>query len=468
MKPDWRSLRFRLSVFLLLFAAGLMAVLWLFQSLFLRTSYEAMKTSEIVRTANEVRSAYGTDGFSDLILQASFNKGIDIEVFDLQGNPLVFSDEDDRNSTSDLIRVRFSDFRSRVLASTAPVTYTVVDARIEGAMLIYGAVVADAQGNQALLYVGSPLSPIDATAAVLAKQMEYATVLSLLLALVAAILLSKPITDPIVRITKAAAGLAQGKYTRRTGKGGYTEVDQLDHTLASASTELSKTEDLRRELIANLSHDLRTPLTMIKAYAELIRDLSGDNPDRRNTHLKVIIEESDRLSALVSDLLDISRIESESTPPVLSGFDLAETVADILERFRIYTEREGYVFTFSSDGPAPVRADLVRIQQVVYNLVGNAVNFTGKDHTVHIRIRNLPGRARFEVADTGRGIPPEEQEAIWERYYKSGKPHRRAVVGSGIGLSIVKRILDAHHADYGIESTVGEGSTFWFELDRSD
>ncbi len=462
---DRRSLRFRLSLFLVLFAAGLMASLWLFQSLFLGTSYAAMKTREIVRTAEQTRAAYGNDGFSDLILQTSFNQGIDIEVFDFDGNLLAISDEDDRASTRDL--VRFDDFRTRVLASTAPVTYTVQDARVEGSILVYGSVVVDAQGNRALLYVGSPLNPDDATSTVLGKQMLYATALSLLLALVAAVLLSKPISDPIVRITKAAASLAQGRYRRPAGKGAYTEVDQLDHTLADAAAELSRTEDLRRELVGNISHDLRTPLTMVKAYAEMIRDLSGNDRERREAHLKVIIEESDRLGALVSDVLDLSRAESDNESPVRVVLDLGEMVGRILERFHIYTEKEGTVFAFSCDGPALVRADPVRMQQVVYNLVGNAVNYAGADRTVRIRVTDAEGRVRFEVSDTGRGIPPEEQDAIWERYYKSGEPHRRSVVGSGIGLSIVKRILEAHGARFGVVSQVGEGSTFWFELERA-
>ncbi|HEX3026915.1 MAG TPA: HAMP domain-containing sensor histidine kinase, partial [Clostridia bacterium] len=228
--------------------------------------------------------------------------------------------------------------------------------------------------------------------------------------------------------------------------------------------ELSKTEELRRELIANISHDLRTPLTMVKMYAELIRDVSGDKPEKRNAHTQVIIEESDRLSSLITEVLDLSKLQSGTAQISRKEFDLAEKSRVILNRFQALSERQGYVFSIDCDSDAWVNADEQKIEQVIYNLVSNAVNYTGEDKKVAIRVKKTGSKVRFSVSDTGKGIPKEECGQIWERYYKAKETHKRAVVGTGLGLSIVKGILDAHNADYGVDSTVGTGSTFWFEL----
>ena len=141
-------------------------------------------------------------------------------------------------------------------------------------------------------------------------------------------LFSYKISDPIIRINKSAKELPQGKFNADIEKYDYAEIKQLARTLTSASKEIAKSDDLRRELMANISHDLRTPLTMIKAYAEMIRDLSGDNPEKRERHLKVIIDETDRLSSLVTDILDLSKLQAGVTEMHLETFNFTSRLSD--------------------------------------------------------------------------------------------------------------------------------------------
>ena len=218
---------------------------------------------------------------------------------------------------------------------------------------------------------------------------------------------------------------------------------------------------MQRDLIANASHDLRTPLTMLKAYAEMIRDLSGDNPVKRNEHLQVIIEETDRLTALVNDILDLSKYENGKMTLERSEFDMEERLNEIVDRYRGLSEVSGYTFTLETDGPAPVCCDAGKIEQVICNLMNNAMNYTGEDKQIFVRLSHEQDGIRIAVRDTGKGMDQETLSRIFDKYYRS-ENYKRAVRGTGLGLSIVKAILRMHDYAFGVDSTVGVGSTFWF------
>ena len=236
------------------------------------------------------------------------------------------------------------------------------------------------------------------------------------------------------------------------------EVSELADTLNFAAGELSKTEGLRREFVANVSHDLRTPLTMIKGYAEVMRDLPGENTPE---NVQIIIDEAGRLNDLVNDLLDLSRLQAGVMELNRTRFNLTASIREILGRYQRFKD---YRFPFEPKEEAYVVADELKISQVVYNLVNNAVNYAGEDKTVSLEQALSGGRVRVSVTDTGEGIPADRLRDIWDRYYKVDREHRRAQVGTGLGLSIVKNVLDLHGGAYGVISQEGKGSTFWFEL----
>lgn len=464
-KIDTKSLNFKIWGFFVLFATVIMVTLWLLQIVFLNSFYMSMKTRQIQKIGQAIATEYGKSDFQDLLYRQSYNNGIVVQIFDQNGDPQLSTDtiggmnppHTDPQSVSTLIE-KLSQSKS------GNVSYTITDPHVHGKILVYGVVLTKTPSESLYLYVNAQIAPVDSTAAVLQEQLVIVTIIALLLSLVISVLIASRLSRPITKITHSAAELAKGNYGIKFEGGNYTEINQLANTLNYATQELSKTDELRRELIANVSHDLRTPLTMVKMYAELIRDVSGEKAEKRNAHTQVIIEESDRLSALISDMLDLSKIESGTLQLNYTKFDLSEKVKAIINRFQALSEKDGYVFNFNGDGNAFVRADAQKIEQVIYNLISNAVNYTGEDKTVTISLKAIDDRARFEVTDTGPGIPKEEQDQIWERYYKAKTPHKRATVGTGLGLSIVKGILEAHNAAYGVQSTVGKGSTFWFEL----
>ncbi|MBP5254926.1 MAG: HAMP domain-containing histidine kinase [Lachnospiraceae bacterium] len=309
------------------------------------------------------------------------------------------------------------------------------------------------------------LTPVDATVKAVRMALAIVSAAVILLAAAAALLFAGSLSGPIEEMSKSAMRLAKADYAADYPESGLREIDTLSETLKYAAGELERTEYLRRELISNVGHDLRTPLTMIRGYAEVMRDIPGEVTAE---NMQVIIDETDRLSGLVNDLLETSRLEADVAEMRPVRYDLTESIRSVLSRYNKLIENEGYRIGFTDDGPAYVEADRERIYQVIYNLVGNAVNYTDeqtKNVEVYETVRN--GRVRVEVRDHGSGILKEELPYVWDRYYRSSEAHRRAKVGTGLGLSIAKGILEAHHALYGVESTVREGSLFWFELPLS-
>lgn len=243
---------------------------------------------------------------------------------------------------------------------------------------------------------------------------------------------------------------------------GYRETRRLAKTLNYAVGEVAKTEKLQRELIANVSHDLRTPLTLITGYAEMMRDLPGENSPE---NCQYIIDETKRLTTLVNDMLGFSKYSAGCQIPNFQVLNLSESVRATIDRYGELVRRYGYIIQFDAAETVEVSADEGMILQVIYNLLNNAINHTGLDKKVLIKQDLVSANTvRISVTDTGEGIAQEDIEKIWDRYYTENKPHKRAIVGCGIGLSIVSKLLRLHSAAYGVESSQGKGTSFWFEL----
>ena len=290
------------------------------------------------------------------------------------------------------------------------------------------------------------------------------TVIVFVLSVVFAILASRYQTKRLTALSDQAKLLANGDFSIKFSGGGYTEYDNLAGALNAATENMQKAENLQRDIIANVSHDIRTPLTMIRAYAEMLRDMPVDEKKRQKT-AGVIITEADRLTSLVTDVLDYSRLQSGVTEFKFAPCDVSDLASTVVGQYDIVREHDGINLTYDIDGGLRVNCDKQKIERVLYNLLNNAINYCGEDKAVILRVKKQGGVVRFEVSDHGKGIAPDEIEAVWDRYYRTAHAKRQAV-GSGLGLSICKSILTAHDAKFGINSELGKGSTFWFELKR--
>lgn len=485
-KFDFRSIRFKLWIYFIGFAMLLIGLIWFLQIFFLNHYYDHMKTSEITKIANLIIDAYEDEGnnpyaLSDILNDVyAINEDIYIQVDSTDGSMQIAPSYADHVS---LYRYKYtlqmqalrtklenSSLRKTAAISENPNPLTGEKTKTLGYACYLSP--ADKQmlpnasySTEFILYIFSPLYPVKSTISILRVQLIYITIIATFLALTLALYLASRISKPIKNITHSAAEMGKGHYGIKFKGGHYTEITDLANTLTNASRELEKTDMYQKDLIANVSHDLRTPLTMIKSYAEMIRDISGNNPTKRDAHLSVIIDEADRLNILVNDMLNLSRMQNRSISIERANFDLKATAESLLASYDLLAEQEGYKFRFNCQSPMIVNGDEARIKQVLSNLITNAVKYCGEDMVIIINLKKSGRKVRCEVIDHGAGIAADEINHVWERYYKSSTHHVRPTDGSGLGLSIVKEILTLHKANYGVNSKIGKGSTFWFELD---
>lgn len=467
-----KGLRFNIWIYFLLFSLLILGLIWMLQVVLLSGYYKAMKVRDIGELGKKLADNYAFDeqsgtikaSYAALLDTAIAENSLMIVIFDEKVGTMLYSKDffsavkpDEVNQFGDRL---LSEIKIVLDASSSS---RVVSTNSSESMMTYIAKISKESGD-VYFYLNSPLAPVATAVVVLKDQLMLVTVITLSLAFILSWFISFRLSIPITKMSRAAQRLARGDYSVVFEGNGYTEIDELSETLNFATSELAKTDKLRKDLIANVSHDLRTPLTMIKAYAEMIRDLSGNNAVKRALHTNVIIEETDRLTALVSDMLNLSKLESGTIPLNIKEFDLSNILQSITARFSTLFEKEGYTFENDISPDLFVRADELKIEQVIYNLIINAINYTGEDKKIRVLLQKEGAKARFSVTDTGSGIPKEEQEGIWERYYRASEARKRSSVGTGLGLSIVKNILKAHKATFGVNSELGKGSTFWFDL----
>ena len=457
------SLRFNIWLYFILFSLIILVSLWVFQVLFLDSYYKWTKNRIIMDVANKVSDLYEKDNNTDKLDLLSFNKDVCIEIFD--GDSLVYTsgninhgcmlNSHDKNNTNK--KEKF------INSENDDVKYSVINSFYESKVLVYGVKLK----NNQYVFISTPLEPINSTIGVLADQYKFVTIGVFILSFIIAYFVSKLISKPIIKLSEKSMEMGKGNYNINFNVSDIQELKELSNTLNSTAQELEKTEELRRELMANVSHDLKTPLTLIKANAEMVKDLTYNNDVKRNNNLDVIISEVDRLNLLVKDILDVSAYQSNTTTLNIEKFNLSELMNNVMSKYKILIDKDGYDIKLNIEDDYIVKADIIRIEQVIYNLINNAINYTGDDKVVSINIKNNKKNVLIEIIDTGCGIDEENLKHIWDKYYKIDKQYHRVTHGTGLGLSIVKNILELHHFKYGVESKKGKGTKFYFYIDKA-
>ena len=479
------GINFILWISFLAFAAVIILLTWLFQTMLLRVFFGAEMTEDLNNVGQE---AYDRIGFlmhipngeneiNKYIVQVmNENSLVTLYLLDSSGNILYPTEDVDPDGYGFVAEKpdvavfrRAVAFLNEAIAEDENAERGLA-AVVSGDQYVYiarypaGAYDVDMNTTgEIYLYVNYSTQIAEAALGSMRVQLIAITVIVIFLALVLSAVLSLWLTKPVKRITRAAKRMAAGDFTVNfKGEYSYAEMDALAETLDYAKEEIGKSDALQKEVLANVTHDLKTPLTMIKAYASMIQEISGSDPEKRAKHTQVIIDESDRLTSLVNDILNISKIRSGMDTLKSKRINLSDFIRTVLERFDYLVETKGYVLERDIEDDLYTEGDPEKLEQVVYNLVGNAVNYTGEDKKIAVGLhRAEKGVLRFTVTDTGKGIPEEERSTIWDRYYRSAETHKRPIKGTGLGLSIVKTVLLKHDFRFGVESEVGKGSTFY-------
>jgi signal transduction histidine kinase len=287
------------------------------------------------------------------------------------------------------------------------------------------------------------------------------------------LLLFRRLTQRLRNMQNVVAAFEQGNFDQRIDEGSSDEIGQLAacfnrmaDTLVDTMEELRQADRMRRELVANVSHDLRSPLASIQGYLETVHMKDGDlNPEERQRYVKTALRNAQRLNDLVSELFELSKLETEQVEPTIESFPIAELVQDIVMQYE--PQAEEHEIDLRAELPerhARVEADIGLVERALSNLIDNAIHYTPEGGQVRVRLDNQERAVCVEVEDTGPGIPEDDLPHIFERFYRVEKSRDREKGGAGLGLAIAKTILELHGRTLEVESTVGEGTIFRFSL----
>ena len=481
------GMRWRIFIYLLGFAIIMIILLWLFQIVYLDQFYEQTKRDQIESAYNNISQHLDDDDLADYTKDIALMYNICVDVYTLdRTNGLLFGVE--KIVSVDILgdciihhmaeiekarlyseaevnpegymqifsRLSFNHFES--LDSDTELTITKDDSLSKS--LVYSRLATDREGNSYLLLLNSTITPVSATVAALRAQLVIISVILIILALVISFIIARRLSRPIRKLNVAAKKMAKGDLTVNFPAEGYKEISELADTLNYASSELARTDALQKDIVANISHDIRTPLTMISGYAEFMRDFPDED---HSESIEVIVNETERLRDLVNDILDNSRISAGVSSIEPHVFNFTESLAGFISNYNHLMEFKGYRIDFEADTVVWLNADERRMLQAIGNMLNNALTHIGEDKLIIVRQLVKGDTMRVEISDHGCGIPQEDIPHIWERYYRTDAP-AKGNHGSGLGLSIVKGIFDMHGAKYGVISKIGEGSTFWFEM----
>lgn len=484
-KSRFSSMGSKIFVAMLSLILLMLIILWLTQTVFLKTFYEYVKKYAAFDASNNICENIDNEDLASLtanladyhsacikVVNASkgyivvdgcdiHNDELDCVMHSIQYNQDLYKSWLERANENDGFYIEVLDKKKFDNSSFNPDDFKGNVPKIEGDHIISVATTQNAKGETLLVILNSSIQPIDSTVRTIRSQLLFVSIFMIFVAFIATYFVSKHMSSPIVDINNKAKELAKGNYDIHFEEKGPIESVELAKTLNYTVEELSKLDKMQKDLIANISHDLRTPLTMISGYSEVMRDIPGENTPE---NMQVIIDETARLSSLVNDLLNVSKLQSGTQRLDIKEINLTDIVRRTIERYEHLISHKGYSVTFDEREDVYVMGDEVRILQVVYNLINNAINYTGDDRRVRVAQRITDDVVRISVTDSGTGISDEDLPLIWDRYYKVDKVHARAKIGTGLGLSIVKNILLLHNSRFGVSSELGEGSTFWFEL----
>ena len=449
----------KIFMYLAIFSLFILVFLFFFQVIFIDTFYEWTKTRTIKNLSKDILVTERDTSLYDKLDRVSYKENVCIELTNSNGENLYSSNGNNCRLRSKTIKRNF------INSNKESKTYNLVNNFTREKSIMS----ATKLSNNLYIFISTSLIPLDSTINIIEQQLIVVSIVVLLLSIVVAYFISKRLSLPITKISKAAKLISKGKLkTKFETTSDIKELVDLTNALNDMKDELSKTEELQKDLMANVSHDLKTPLTMIKAYAELILDININDKEKCKNNLNIIIEEVNRLNTLVNDILNLTKVESNLEKLEKSEFDLIKLIKRIVKQHNIYVIKDGYNIEFIHDNikELVIDADKKKIEQVIYNLLNNALNYTGEDKKVIIKVVEDDKDYTIMVIDSGKGIDKKEIDHIFDRYYRSKKNHKRYVYGTGLGLSIVKNILLLHNYPYGVTSKKNKGTTFYFKIKK--
>ncbi|GAB4260662.1 sensor histidine kinase [Thermincola ferriacetica] len=460
-------------------------------SQFLGRYYIGQKRALLIESAEMINNLYQGDPESIAIELEGLerNRGINISIlspeFEMKYNSSfrLFSQGHERRPFERLpLTPPMAVYLQENLSKGDYVTDVVTDPRLKTNFLTLAARLR----NGEILVLNTPIAAINESTAIASRFFLFTGFITIALGGIAVFLFANRFTKPILELNDIAQEMSKLNFSRKYPVQSEDEVGQLGQSINSLSDQLDKAiselkeaneklkediererriDKMRKEFISNVSHELKTPIALIQGYAEGLKLNVNEDEESRNFYCDVIMDEADKMNRLVKDLLELSQIEAGYLKLERTDFDISAFIDNVLEKYRpIFTEK-GIDLVVKKDGNLVVHGDVVRIEQVLVNYLNNAVNHVDDNRHIEVAVTSRKGKVRISVFNSGRPIPGDSLDKIWTSFYKVDKARTRAYGGYGLGLSVVRGIMEAHGNAYGVENK-DNGVLFWFEIDE--
>ena len=458
----------------------------LINHLFLGRFYESRKVKEIEKAYKTINSldSLAEEDFNSAIMEIAIQDNLQILITDEDFTTVRSTSRDAKELAARLFGYYTGFYRDKITVVETADFYTIQKTKDISINTSYLEMWGQLDNGKWFL-IRTPIESIEN--AVNLSNYFYLCIGALVtsIAVISIIMLSKRITNPIVQLSGLSKRMAELDFDARyTGHAG-NEIDQLGENfnkmsdtleetiseLKTANVELQKDvelknqiDEVRKEFLNNVSHELKTPIALISGYAEGLKDNIADDAESREFYCDVIIDEANKMNTMVKKLLTLNQLEFGNDQTVMERFDLTALINGVISGMRLLISEKGATVSFKVSEPVYVWGDEFKIEEVVTNYMSNALNHLDYDRQIDVRIRTENGIVTTSVFNTGDPIPEEDIDKIWDKFYKVDKARTREYGGSGIGLSIVKAIMDAHQQTCGVKN-YANGVAFYFTLE---
>ena len=490
-KKQKTSLTWQLILTMVVIVAGTVAMCWFFNTTFLEKYYIFHKEKELKSSFDQVRLICEKQGDS------SDDAYVQFEKICANGNINMLIADQDRNliwssySSAQRFQMQMEDWlygsdRSRVQVLSSGKDYTLLrqtDERLQSEYLVLLGTLKN--GNN--LYMRAAVESIRESASITNQFFVMVSTGAIILSVILIIVLSKGISHPIHALSDIARRMTQldfdAKYipVRHVSR----EIDELGNSMNELSETLEETiselktanvslqqdiekkeqiDEMRKEFLSNVSHELKTPLALIQGYAEGLKECINDDAESRDFYCDVIMDEASKMNLMVKNLLTLNQLEFGNDEVTFERFDVSKLIQGVIQSCEILIQQADAKIDFIGESPVYVWADEFKTEQVIRNYLTNAIHHVDNERRIEVRVLSKDDIVRVTVFNSGHPIPQEDLAKLWDKFYKVDKAHTREYGGNGIGLSIVKAIMESFHQKYGVRN-FDNGVEFWFELD---
>lgn len=486
-----RSIRVRYTVLFVGLMSLMVLVICLANTLYLEKYYISEKTKAMVQSYENVNEILSEGDPEDedtyLILWRMFeNSNISALVgMPSQGKVYQFGYEDRMQQQMMQLVLGQTDEKARLIEETDRyVIYQLFDLKLQTSYILCFGFLDDG----AACFLRSSLPGIRDSALISTQFTWKIGMAVILIGMVLVYLITGHISRPIVRLANIADRMSQLDFSARYEERREDEINLLGTSMNQMSRKLEQTirnlrqanvqlrrdieekvkvDEMRKEFISNVSHELKTPIALIQGYAEGLLEGISEDPESMQYYCEVIADEADKMNQLVRKLLTLNQIESGINTMERMDFDLIDMIGGVLHSFNILIRQNDITVDFEADRQVLIRADEFMMEEVVRNYVSNAIHHIDGEKRMDILVEENDRAVKVSVFNTGNPIPEDELDNVWQKFYKVDKAHTREYGGNGIGLSIVKAVMDSHGGTCGVYNT-DEGVCFWFELNKME